>query len=79
MAARARKSDGSKVRIRILVAFDGMYAGDEAELERTDKVDGWIRSGYAMEVTDGGTSTARSGGSDTDDAGGESAGAAGGE
>lgn len=74
-----RRLGAEKVRIRVVAAFDGMRAGDEAELDRTDKVEGWIRSGYVVEVSDGGTRAARSGGSDTDDAGSEPAGAAGSE
>lgn len=46
-----RKTDMATIRIR--TAFNNMYPGDEATVEITPLVQGWIDAGLAERVTDG--------------------------
>lgn len=49
MTARKTKT----ARIRVLVSFNGMIKGDEATLELTPRVQGWINAGVVKVVGDG--------------------------
>ena len=42
----------AREHVRVLVSFNGMRAGDEAEIELTPRVHGWIDAGL-MEVLSG--------------------------
>jgi len=53
------------VRVRVLTSFNGMYAGDEADLPLTARVQGWVNAGLA-EID--GESATGPGGSEPDDA-----------
>lgn len=48
-----KKASPPRVRVRALLSFDGMYAGDEAETELTERVQGWLNLGFAKVVADG--------------------------
>lgn len=43
-AARAREAVVTTVRIRVLISFNGMYAGDEADVTMDHVVQGWINA-----------------------------------
>lgn len=55
-------------RVRVLVSFNGMVAGDEAETEINGTVRGWIAAGYVA-VVDGGQDQAGQGSAQPDDPG----------
>lgn len=55
-----------RVRVRALISFNNVQAGDEADVEWTPRVDGWIRAGLVKEVTDG-ASAAGPGSTEPDD------------
>lgn len=40
-------------RVKVLVSFNGMYAGDEAEVDLTPQIEGWISVGMMEVVCDG--------------------------
>lgn len=42
----------SYVRIRVRTSFNGMYAGDEADVVLDSRVAGWVEAGV-VEVLDG--------------------------
>jgi hypothetical protein len=48
MAAKPRKQSATKAvttsRIRVLISFNGMYAGDEADVVIDKRVQGWINA-----------------------------------
>jgi len=54
------------VRIRIRTSFNGMVAGDEADVELNERIQGWIRAGHA-EVIGGGETAAGPGGTEPAD------------
>ena len=46
MAPRKRKTNAAEtVKVTVLIAFNGMYAGDTADTELTPAVQGWIDAG----------------------------------
>lgn len=51
----ARKTP-PRARVRVLVSFNGMRAGDEADIPLDGKVQGWERAGLV--VIESGTSSA---------------------
>lgn len=55
----------SRVRLRVLVSFNGMRVGDEAEVAMSPLVQGWINAGMA-EVVRGGKDQAGPGGAEPD-------------
>lgn len=42
-----------RVRVQVLVAFNGMYAGDTADVLVDERMSGWIRAGLVKVVDDG--------------------------
>jgi hypothetical protein len=70
MAARKRKEPSSDlVTVKVLVPFNGMYAGDTAAVTVDETVQGWINAGLVRVVYDGGESAAGSGAAEPADQG----------
>lgn len=66
MALKKKPSPAStRTRVRVLTSFNGMRAGDEADVEMSVRVQGWINVGLVEVV--GGQSAAGPGGAEPDD------------
>lgn len=81
MAAKPRKQSVTTVRIRVLISFNGMYAGDEADVTMDTRVQGWVNANMVKvlstsvmlpkeQVMSGGESEAGPGGAEPGDPGG---------
>lgn len=55
----------ARAHIRARVSFNGMVAGDEAEVEVSERVQGWLNAGLVEEVG-GGTHPTGPGGPESD-------------
>lgn len=67
--ARKTPAAPAPVRIRALLSFGTVVAGDEADLVLDQRVQGWINAGL-VKVVDGGQDQAGPSGSEPDPAGG---------